>query len=289
MAQPASGPAEQATTPAARLTGRGAVFGMALVFLVGLLGAAEAGWTVLAGICFVLGCVLAAWFTRPPDLLTVLIAPPLLFSGALIVVQALTASGSLMLSVAAGSVVVLVSLAPWLLAGLLLTVIIAWPRGLPRSVRAWRRELRTTPVRAPWASWAAKFGLGGTASLGASRHPGSAEAGAPRPKRPGETRPEETRAGETRADRYRPERPGRPGAGGYRPKRPGDVQAAGPARRGPGNTAPAAHGPKGPGSAKPASPTPRGPGSAKSAGPGPRTHRPAPNAPEDADEASGSR
>src|SRR6202035_1625782 len=134
MARPGSGRAEQATTPAARLTGRGAVLGMAVLFVFGLLLAAWLGVTVLAGIFFVLGCGLAARYTRPPDLLTVVLTPPTLFSCALLLVEAVTASGSLFLSVVAGSVVVLATLAWWLLAGMILTVGIAWPRGLPQCL-----------------------------------------------------------------------------------------------------------------------------------------------------------
>jgi uncharacterized protein DUF6542 len=268
MARPGSGLAEQATAPAARLTGRGAVLGMALVFIVGLLAAAATGATVLAGIFFVLGCVLAAWFTKPTDLLTVVVAAPLLLSGELIGVEALTASGSLLLSVTAGSVVVLATLAPWLLAGLLLTVIIAWPRGLPRSVKALRRDLRATPFRAPWASWASwaagKPGLAGMTSRGTPQRPARAEPGSPRPQRPADPR-----------------------ASARGPKRPGDAQAGGPGPRGPGKTKPAAPGSRGSGSAKPAAPPPRGPGSAASAGPGPGTHRP--SRASDSDEAADAR
>ena len=148
MAPPSNGPAEQSTARPARLTGRGAVLGMAVVFAVGLLAASWLGVTVLAGAFFVLGCGLAAWYTRPADLLTVVLTPPLLFSGALIVVEALTASGSVLLSVAAGSVVVLASVALWLAAGLVVTVAIAWHRGLLQCVRDLRRDLRADRAQA---------------------------------------------------------------------------------------------------------------------------------------------
>jgi len=124
------------------------VLGMAVVFTVGLLAASWLGVIMLAGIFFVLGCALAAWYTRPADLLTVVLAPPLLFSGALIVVEALTAPGSLLLSVAAGTVVVLASLALWLAAGLVVTVAIAWSRGLLQCIRDLRRDLRADRAQA---------------------------------------------------------------------------------------------------------------------------------------------
>jgi hypothetical protein len=142
MAQPDSGPAEQQTPTAARLTGRGAVVGMAVLFTAGLLTASWLGLTVLAGVFFVLGGALAARYTRPADLLIVALSPPVLFAAALIFVEALTAQGSLLLSVVAGSVVALATLAPWLAGGAVLTVVIAWRRGLPQCVRNLRRDLR---------------------------------------------------------------------------------------------------------------------------------------------------
>jgi hypothetical protein len=148
MALPSNAPAEQPHAQPARLTGRGAVLGMAVMFTVGLLVASWLGVTMVAGSFFVLGCGLAAWYTRPADLLTVVLTPPLLFSGALIVVEALTASGSLLLSVAAGSVVVLASLALWLAAGLVVTVAIALSRGLPQCIRDLRRDLRADRAQA---------------------------------------------------------------------------------------------------------------------------------------------
>jgi hypothetical protein len=148
MALPSNGPAEQPTARPAKLTGRGAALGMAVVFTLGLLVASWLGVTALAGVFFVLGCGLAAWYTRPADLLTVVLTPPLLFSGALIVVEALTASGSLLLSVIAGSVVVLASLALWLAAGLVVTVAIAWPRGLLQCIGEFRRDLRADRAQA---------------------------------------------------------------------------------------------------------------------------------------------
>src|SRR5579859_5700531 len=222
MARPGSGLAEQATSPAARLTGRGAVFGMALLFIVGLLAAGWFGWTTLAGIFFVLGCGLAAWYTRPADLLTVVIAPPLLFSGALILVEALTASGSLLLSVVAGSVVVIAGLAVWLLAGLVLTVIIALPRGLPQCVRDFWRDLRTAPPLARPSRVPGKPGLGSAASRDNPRRPARPEAGVPRPRGPGDVQ----------AGVPRPRGPGDVQAGVPRPRGPGDVQGGGPGPRG---------------------------------------------------------
>jgi hypothetical protein len=117
---------------------------MAGCFFIGLLAAAWLGWGVLAGLAFVGGCVLAAWYAAPPGLLTVVVSPPLLFLGAVLLVNALTGSGGLLFSVVFGSVVTLASLAPWLAVGMILTVIIALVRGLPRCIRDLYRELRSS-------------------------------------------------------------------------------------------------------------------------------------------------
>jgi hypothetical protein len=214
---------------------------MAVLFTLGLLVASWLGAVVLAGILFVLGCALAAWFTRPPDLLIVVLTPPILFSGALIFVQAMTASGSLFLSVAAGSVVVLASLAPWLAVGLIVTVAIALPRGLLGCIGDLIRDLRADAARRKRAR--------------AARPPGA-----------------------TSLMRYPLPRPARAGTAGPGARRPGDARAAGTASRGavkaagPGSAGPsspkaAGSAPLGPGRTKMAGPASRSPSSTKAAGP----------------------
>jgi hypothetical protein len=116
---------------------------MAGVFLIGLLLAAWLGWAVLAGLAFVAGCLLAARYAATAALLTVVVSPPLLFLAAVILVSAVTVPGGLFMSVVVGSVVTLASVAPWLAVGMVLTVIIAWIRGLPGCIRDLRRELRS--------------------------------------------------------------------------------------------------------------------------------------------------
>jgi hypothetical protein len=127
---------------AIRLTGRGAVLGMSAVFSLGLLGAGWLSWPVLAGAAFLAGSLAAAWYTRPADLLTVAVTPPLLFCVALIGVKAVTATGNLTIAVAGGTVITLAGAAPWLFAGTVLSLIIACFRGLPRCVGELRRDLR---------------------------------------------------------------------------------------------------------------------------------------------------
>jgi hypothetical protein len=141
MAPPPNGPPEQAAGPAARLTGRGALLTMTGIFLIGLLTATWLGWSVLAGLAFVAGCVLAARYAATAALLTVVVSPPLLFLVVVILVSAMTVPGGLFLSVVVGSVATLASVAPWLAVGMVLTVVITWIRGLPRCIQDLRREL----------------------------------------------------------------------------------------------------------------------------------------------------
>jgi hypothetical protein len=88
-------------------------------------------------------------YVRPGDLLMVTVAPPLLFGIALVVVKAATATGSVALSVAEGTAITLAEVAPWLFAGMVLTLVIAWARGLPGCIRELRQDLRATGHRPP--------------------------------------------------------------------------------------------------------------------------------------------
>jgi hypothetical protein len=81
-------------------------------------------------------------YVRPGDLLMVTIAPPLVFGIALIGVKAVTATGSMALSIAEGAAITMAEVAPWLFAGMALVLIIAWARGLRACVRELRQDLR---------------------------------------------------------------------------------------------------------------------------------------------------
>jgi hypothetical protein len=129
------------------LTGRGAVMVMLAIFALGLLVASWTPWPVLAGASFVIGSLAAVVYVRPGDLLMVTIVPPLLFSIALVGVKAATATGSVVLSVAEGTAITMAEAAPWLFAGTVLTLIIAWARGLRECVRELRQELRAADRR----------------------------------------------------------------------------------------------------------------------------------------------
>lgn len=285
LAGQAASPAT-ATSPAARLTGRGAVLGMAVVFTLGLLMASWLGAIVLAGILFVLGCAFAAWFTRPPDLLIVVLTPPILFSGALIFVQAVTASGSLFLSVAAGSVVVLASLAPWLAVGLIVTVAIALPRGLLGCITDLIRDLRADAARRKRARAPRQPGSSGLARYPLLSRLARAGPGGPGTRRPGDARAAGTASrgpGTAKAAGPVSAGPGSPRAA--RPASPGPsrTKTAGPASRGPSGTKTAGPVSPGPARIKAAGPASRGPATTNGSTPGPGTRHAAPKAPGSAD------
>ncbi len=132
---------------AVALTGRGAVAGMLVLFFFVLLIASWLQWGVLAGVSFVIGSVGAAWYTKRRDLLTVAVSPPLLFFFALICVKAFTAKGSVIISTVEGTALTLANVAPWLFAGVILSLIVAWVRGLRQCVADLRRELRPDLAR----------------------------------------------------------------------------------------------------------------------------------------------
>jgi hypothetical protein len=123
-------------------------------------------WGFLAGASFVIGSVGAAWYTKRRDLLTVAVSPPLLVLGALLCVKALTAKGSIIISTVEGTALTLANVAPWLFAGVVLSLIVAWVRGLPQCVADLRHELRPDlPGARPGTTRA-------TASRGGYRPPG---------------------------------------------------------------------------------------------------------------------
>lgn len=139
-----------ASRPGPRLTARGAIAGMLVAFFLGLLLASWLHWGVLAGGSFLAGSVAAARYTKRADLLAVAVSPPLLFFCAVVVVKALTASGNALLATAEGTVLTLASVAPWLFTGVIVTLIVAWRRGLRQCVADLRHELNPgLPGRRP--------------------------------------------------------------------------------------------------------------------------------------------
>ena len=133
----------QQGTPQIRLTGRGAVVVMLVVFALGLTAAAWLGSPVLAGAFFIAGSAAAVFLVRQRDLPMATITPPLVFGIELVGVKAGTATGNMALSIAEGAAITLAGVAPWLFAGTALSLIIAWQRGLRGCVRELREDLRS--------------------------------------------------------------------------------------------------------------------------------------------------
>ena len=137
----------QQGTPQIRLTGRGAVVVMLVVFALGLIAAAWLGSPVLAGAFFIAGSAVAVFCVRQCDLLMTTITPPLVFCIVLVGVKAGTATGNVVLSTAEGAAITLAGVAPWLFAGTALSLIIAWQHGLRECVRELREDLRSAGHR----------------------------------------------------------------------------------------------------------------------------------------------
>jgi hypothetical protein len=137
----------QQGTPQIRLTGRGAVVVMLVVFALGLTAAAWLESPVLAGAFFIAGSAVAVFCVRQRDLLMTTITPPLVFCIVLVGVKAGTATGNVALSMAEGAAITLAGAAPWLFAGTALSLIIAWQRGLRGCVRELREDVRSTGHR----------------------------------------------------------------------------------------------------------------------------------------------
>jgi Domain of unknown function (DUF6542) len=127
------------------MTARGAILAMFSLFFLGML---VAGWLhlgVLTGLSFVAGCALAARYTRREGLLTVVVTPPLIFAIALVVTEVLTSHADTtkhaLTSAAEGTILTLAAVAPWLFSGIVVGLVIALFRGLPRCVGDLRTEL----------------------------------------------------------------------------------------------------------------------------------------------------
>ncbi|TDD82553.1 hypothetical protein E1298_22600 [Actinomadura rubrisoli] len=144
-ASPSRARTRSAASPAATvtLTGRG---GIVVMFGTGLVCALLSRWfgvPLLAGGGFAIGCVLAAFATRPSDLLTLVVSPPLVFFTATFAAVFVTTlgEGSLLRGLTVGVLTALAATAPWLFFGTLLVLVITLFRGLPANVRELRGKL----------------------------------------------------------------------------------------------------------------------------------------------------
>lgn len=140
--------------PATRMTARGTVVVMFLLFLMGTLAAGWLHLELLAGLSFVAGCALAAYYSRHEALLTAVVTPPLVFMVALVIAELLTSHSDTvrhsLTSAAEGIILTLAAVAPWLFSGVVIGLIIALMRGLPQCVRDLGAELRGDPgLRGP--------------------------------------------------------------------------------------------------------------------------------------------
>ncbi|TDD85269.1 hypothetical protein E1293_11635 [Actinomadura darangshiensis] len=125
------------------LTGRG---GIVVMFATGVVCGLLSRWFgvgLLAGAGFAIGCALAAFATRPADLLTLVVSPPLTFFAATFTVVFVTTlgDGSLLRGVTVGVFTALAATAPWLFFGTLLVVVICLARGLMTNVRELREKV----------------------------------------------------------------------------------------------------------------------------------------------------
>jgi hypothetical protein len=128
------------------MTARGAVVAMFSLFFIGMLAAGWLHLGSLTGLSFVVGCALAARYTKRDGLLAAVLTPPLLFMIALVITEIMTSHSDTLrhtlTSAAEGIVLTLASAAPWLFAGVIIGVIAAMRNGLPRSFRELRADLR---------------------------------------------------------------------------------------------------------------------------------------------------
>ncbi|HEY2521039.1 MAG TPA: DUF6542 domain-containing protein [Streptosporangiaceae bacterium] len=139
--RPADAPAGRAA--GLRLTGRGAILGLFLVSFLGILVSGWLGTGVLADLLFLGGCGAMARYTKPRDLLSVSVSPPLAFFFACLLAKLVSSSGGT--SAAEGTLVTLATSAPWLFAGTALTIVIALRRGLLDNIRELRAGLQGNP------------------------------------------------------------------------------------------------------------------------------------------------
>lgn len=134
-----------------RLTARGAVALVLAFTLVGRVLQALLGPSALVGVAFVIGCGVAVSLVNRRDLLSLVVSPPLVFFAATLFAETIHCLGAAtpMQALGLGMFTSLSAGAPWLFAGSLLVLIVAWRRGLARCVRELREELRASGPEVP--------------------------------------------------------------------------------------------------------------------------------------------
>jgi hypothetical protein len=127
--------------PGITLTGRG---GIAVLFGITLLGS-FLDVTVVPGIAFVVGCVLAALATKRPDLPSLVVSPPVVFFLVTLIAKFIDALGSqsIVQSMIVSVPIYLGVEAVWIFLGTVAALAIALRRGV---LQTWR-ELATKSAR----------------------------------------------------------------------------------------------------------------------------------------------
>jgi hypothetical protein len=123
-----------------RLTGRGAIALMLVVFAVGNLIGAElqSGWP--SGLAYLAGCLPAVGYVRRDGLLLLVTTPPLIFLVTLVGAELACAQGGTLLATAEGTMLALAAASGWLLGGTAGYLAMAMACGLPGRIRSLNAE-----------------------------------------------------------------------------------------------------------------------------------------------------
>jgi hypothetical protein len=133
--RPAAGAARRSRP---KLTGRGAVLVMFVLFFLGSLIGVAVSLPWLAGFSYLAGCLVAAVYARREALLLVVTTPPLIFGITLAAAELITASRGTVLATVEGTMLTLAAVAGWLFTGTAACLAVATARGLPRCIRELR-------------------------------------------------------------------------------------------------------------------------------------------------------
>lgn len=136
----------QAPRARIRLTARGAIAAVFAATLVGHGLAGIAGSTALSGMSFIAGCLTAALLINRREMLSLVVAPPLVYFCATLLVEVVAAIGapSMAQALGIGLFQAMSAGAPWLFVGSALVLAVTWRRGLVSNVRALREEVRAS-------------------------------------------------------------------------------------------------------------------------------------------------
>lgn len=128
------------------LTARGAIVAVFAATLVGHVLASAAGSTAFSGLSFIAGCLTASLLINRREMLSLVVAPPLIYFCATLLVETVAALGapSMAQALGIGMFQAMSAGAPWLFIGSALVLVVTWRRGLVSNVRALRAEVRAS-------------------------------------------------------------------------------------------------------------------------------------------------